>query len=650
MLAKQKKGLQRITVLFMIILFTIAFLSNVMMTVSTTNSKSSTESLNANTFSQLWSTDNGTFFNYYLNPVIKEFQPGQSYIFNVTIKSVAFAPNLTSISGVNTSILFFHDNTTYVLSNNTLFPDFTKIGQVETKYITLTFPEASKFKFGIGNIITGALYYHVQDNETFSDSRTFGYDTGFSKITNATLKGPSASNYDLFIFILIVGPIILALILYVNKKGKTNYANRPPNFQSGVNNNPQVNNINAPPNNTNQNSTQINQGIPPIQQMQYNQPQNQYNQSAPQVVIVQQTQQPQINQRPPQFISNKLLEGQDIIACKRCSTINLQSMENCYVCKNDLPKIEGYISGQKDSSSNLKGISSYLILIILLFAFELLIGPLTVYFFSLKHSTNFPYDSIAKKFVSSDPLYIIWYNFIVTISFVLSILGIILFTVIPYFIVKKALKKPGLFSLSKLYFFKRMYVLIPSVNLVYLMLLGIITTGGSNTIEYDFYIHLASIGLIVGVIALPIRFWVYFKKWGLSPYETNFFMSILAGNNPTSVVNNPTTRPTNSNTYSKETLQQLSSTEEYLEQPVATIRCPNCNNQIDKNSKFCPDCGTVIVHCNLCKSIIDSMDQKASCPHCKNYFHLNHLRETVKVTGKCPTCKESLQDHEIVVE
>ena len=46
--------------------------------------------------------------------------------------------------------------------------------------------------------------------------------------------------------------------------------------------------------------------------------------------------------------------------------------------------------------------------------------------------------------------------------------------------------------------------------------------------------------------------------------------------------------------------------------------------------------------CPICRKNIEENEQLAICPFCSNNFHMNHFEETLKVTGKCPVCQQSI--------
>jgi hypothetical protein len=72
--------------------------------------------------------------------------------------------------------------------------------------------------------------------------------------------------------------------------------------------------------------------------------------------------------------------------------------------------------------------------------------------------------------------------------------------------------------------------------------------------------------------------------------------------------------------------------------------CPKCNNPVLEGQKNCGFC-TQRFTCAIClKSVVTAskMDLVA-CPQCSNYFHRDHLRESVKIRQECPLCHTQLK-------
>ncbi|MHA1168252.1 MAG: double zinc ribbon domain-containing protein [Candidatus Hodarchaeales archaeon] len=78
--------------------------------------------------------------------------------------------------------------------------------------------------------------------------------------------------------------------------------------------------------------------------------------------------------------------------------------------------------------------------------------------------------------------------------------------------------------------------------------------------------------------------------------------------------------------------------------------CRKCGSILPVTEKNCSECGALRVKCQICKRNINFTDISGSCPECLNEFHYSHLRETIKVTGKCPMCRIPLKEEEIIMK
>jgi hypothetical protein len=61
--------------------------------------------------------------------------------------------------------------------------------------------------------------------------------------------------------------------------------------------------------------------------------------------------------------------------------------------------------------------------------------------------------------------------------------------------------------------------------------------------------------------------------------------------------------------------------------------------------------GETVALCEVCKRDVTDIDSRLPCPQCTCIFHTSHFLESVRVTGACPVCRESvtqLQVNEIV--
>lgn len=103
---------------------------------------------------------------------------------------------------------------------------------------------------------------------------------------------------------------------------------------------------------------------------------------------------------------------------------------------------------------------------------------------------------------------------------------------------------------------------------------------------------------------------------------------------------------------SKSAFQDISDSEfqgrKEVQNTFLNLLCPYCHNEISKTNTFCPECGYKLMKCPICKGILKEQDQLGQCPNCKETFHMNHLKETVKVSGTCPICKSELKEFEII--
>ena len=80
---------------------------------------------------------------------------------------------------------------------------------------------------------------------------------------------------------------------------------------------------------------------------------------------------------------------------------------------------------------------------------------------------------------------------------------------------------------------------------------------------------------------------------------------------------------------------------------VLQFKCVNCKNKIPKTSQFCQHCGQKVESCPICKSVLLT-ETVRKCPHCETAYHERHIKEVVKVSGKCPVCKKDLQENELM--
>ncbi|MBD3189931.1 MAG: hypothetical protein GF308_04780 [Candidatus Heimdallarchaeota archaeon] len=74
--------------------------------------------------------------------------------------------------------------------------------------------------------------------------------------------------------------------------------------------------------------------------------------------------------------------------------------------------------------------------------------------------------------------------------------------------------------------------------------------------------------------------------------------------------------------------------------------CFYCGEPIKANTKYCPSCKREVAICPVCKLSIDFDDKVGVCVQCGARGHFGHMREAVKVTGKCPICGEKMDWNE----
>lgn len=79
-----------------------------------------------------------------------------------------------------------------------------------------------------------------------------------------------------------------------------------------------------------------------------------------------------------------------------------------------------------------------------------------------------------------------------------------------------------------------------------------------------------------------------------------------------------------------------------LESKTKEYSCFCCGQEIRKEEQICDNCGEPILRCSVCKLPISQGELLGICPHCQGSAHLIHLQEAVKVTGKCPSCLQTL--------
>nr|MDO8082293.1 zinc ribbon domain-containing protein [Candidatus Freyarchaeota archaeon] len=89
----------------------------------------------------------------------------------------------------------------------------------------------------------------------------------------------------------------------------------------------------------------------------------------------------------------------------------------------------------------------------------------------------------------------------------------------------------------------------------------------------------------------------------------------------------------------------IQSEEKRLDKSATTenLLCPECNKPVSRDAEFCPYCGTEMVKCMACNSVIGRNQELIICPKCGGSAHLNCL---AKDNRKCPKCGKPLNERE----
>ncbi|MHA2295578.1 MAG: hypothetical protein ACXAEU_25640 [Candidatus Hodarchaeales archaeon] len=95
-------------------------------------------------------------------------------------------------------------------------------------------------------------------------------------------------------------------------------------------------------------------------------------------------------------------------------------------------------------------------------------------------------------------------------------------------------------------------------------------------------------------------------------------------------------------------IKKSNSVSEITREKRATT-CKNCGTQLRLSSMNCSRCGVRREKCPVCLKFISKSDDIGACPTCNSEFHLFHLKGTIKITGKCPSCRSPLKEREIRV-
>ena len=79
-----------------------------------------------------------------------------------------------------------------------------------------------------------------------------------------------------------------------------------------------------------------------------------------------------------------------------------------------------------------------------------------------------------------------------------------------------------------------------------------------------------------------------------------------------------------------------------ISEPKKHNTCYWCGVPIEKDQRFCPECGETILRCSVCKLPISFGEEIGKCSLCETKGHLVHLQEWVKTNGKCPHCLQQI--------
>jgi len=84
----------------------------------------------------------------------------------------------------------------------------------------------------------------------------------------------------------------------------------------------------------------------------------------------------------------------------------------------------------------------------------------------------------------------------------------------------------------------------------------------------------------------------------------------------------------------KPIISLISLSKEYL--------CYYCGSPVQKTDKKCSECDNEILKCIVCKLPISFGEEVGSCKLCEVNGHFAHFHESVKISGKCPSCLQKL--------
>ena len=629
-----KKKLKKLNLLLIIFAIFLIF-------STITNSESSIGSINtingtsSTTYSYSWTMNDGSSVTYSINPINSYLQAGQTYSFNVSLKCLGLAPNSKGLTNISTSLMFYN-NVQIVYSNASNFNNITKTGQTVIQNSILVIPSADNFSLNSTNYITGYLKYRIVFNELITNGSSLLYDTNWNEITFAYLESNTTVtsiyvdpiNYLVSLSILLgFGAIAIVFIVVSNREANKRKLNQIKQQQTI---NSQLTNA------TNQTQTPTQQLQIPLQYpQQMYQPQYQPTQ-APQQPF-NRPQQPYLGVINYKILAKKIPQSQEVVVCRICGSLNAPKIDKCLVCGELLINESLEKSSLKHEKKFLSGSNTFIVLSIITYFIEfVIVFGVTGLYQLLGGSPNLPYDVIV-GFIKNSSDYQKWYNFEIWIVIILVLLSTILLDVLPYLLMKREIVKSSYLTIHKIKSLKKYYLTIPIFNFLFLFVLSIFQIGNPSSESYDFVSNLIGICFMAGIALLPTRYWINSNKFNLSNETVNYLVNSTMTTTPV-MTNTPFITPS------------VTQQSKINEPTVPTMVCPNCKNNIELTSRFCPDCGTTIEKCYICKKPLGLGVEVGYCPNCLEPFHMDHLKENIKVSGQCPNCKEPIQDYAILKE
>ena len=81
------------------------------------------------------------------------------------------------------------------------------------------------------------------------------------------------------------------------------------------------------------------------------------------------------------------------------------------------------------------------------------------------------------------------------------------------------------------------------------------------------------------------------------------------------------------------------------------VTCYHCGAILDPGAKVCSSCNQTVITCEICKQGISFGETLGGCLYCgTDSYHYQHFAESVKVSGKCPNCHETLTEADIILK